>query len=99
MAVGVGGVFAAGSAFWLIEEPVFRVPMLAMALLGALANLYTAWHARVLRQHDLAAGHFQGITRLERRRGIAIVTLAVTTLGLIAFEYYAAVVMTGHRFP
>ncbi len=69
-----------------LDAPPIRLPLLILASLGSLANLYTVWHARKLRQQAKAEGNFIAMTQLERRRTVLTVGLAVTTLMVIAYE-------------
>ena len=66
-----------------------------MATLGSLANLYTVWHARRLRQGALGEHGYAAMTQLERNRTLLALGLAVTTLTVVALELYERVFMHG----
>ncbi len=97
--VGIGGLFGATSAFWIIDAAPIRIPVLILATLGALANLYTVWHAQQIRRQALAQGHIIPITQLERRRTVMVVFAAIATLLIVAFELYAHETIMGHSWP
>ena len=94
VAFGVGTLFGAVSAYWgALDAPLIRLPLLILATLGSLANLYTVWHARKLRRQTQAERDFVAMTQLERRRTLLAVGLAVTTLVVTALELYVHVSM------
>jgi len=77
------------SAF-LDADPI-RIPLLTLATLGALANLYTVWHGHRLRQRAAAEDRFVPLTRLDQRRAQAVVAMGVLSLFFVAFELVAHV--------
>jgi len=85
VAVGVGGVFGLAGALTYLDQSPWRVPVLIVAALGALANLYTLWHARRIR----AEQKLPGMTILEKRRTAVVLATAVLTLVMIVFEVIA----------
>ncbi|MGE3272622.1 MAG: adenylate/guanylate cyclase domain-containing protein [Chloroflexota bacterium] len=91
--LGLGSVFAAFSTQVLsvLDSPPFRIPMLTLATLGAVANLYTVWHGHRLRKLAAAEDRFVPLTRRERQRATVVVSLAVLTLGFVVFELVAHV--------
>lgn len=76
-------------ALWSLENTPARYPILALAALGALANLYTVWHARRFRQRTQAAGDALPQTRLERQRVIMLLGTSAVTIVIVGFELYA----------
>ena len=86
VAFGIGTLFGTVSAYWGGLHAPSWPPLFLLASLGSLANLYTVWHARKLRQQAKAEGNFIAMTQLERRRTVLTVGLAVTTLMVIAYE-------------
>jgi adenylate cyclase len=97
----LASVIGVGSLFWTVAAtvvPVFdaapiRIPMLGIAAIGTLANLYAVWHAHTLRRQALVDGRAVGMTASERRRTALVLAAAVATLLLVALELYGH-----HRF-
>jgi len=92
------GVVGTSILPFLDSSPV-RIPLLTLGLLGALANIYTVWHARKLRRLAAAEGEFIPETRLERRRTIMVLGTAVVSLLAIGYELYAHQFVTHHPWP
>ena len=68
--VGIGSVVLASSAWRLAERlhvDAIRVPMMAIALLGALLNLAALWQVRRLRNRSASAWRQKQITSAKRR--------------------------------
>ena len=91
--LGLGSVFASLSTHVLavLDTDPIRIPLLTLATLGALANLYTVWHGHRLRQKAAAEDRFVPLTRTERRRAFAVLGMACLTLGFVVFELVAHV--------
>jgi adenylate cyclase len=89
VALGAGSLFGLSAALTFFDRGAIRLPILALAALAALANLYTALHARRLRLEDKVPAHLKTMTTLEKRRTLLVVTASVLTLGIIAFELVA----------
>lgn len=86
--LGIAGLFGATSSYWILDDTPVRLPLLFLATLGSLANLYTVWHARSLRRKARTEGRILPMTRLERRRTILVASVAVASLALVGFELY-----------
>ena len=99
VALGLGSVIGIAGLIAVLDASPVRLPLLALALLSAFANLYTAWHARELRRRDRDSGRFSDITRQERRRGMVIVATSIITIAMVAFEMYAHGAIQGHAYP
>jgi hypothetical protein len=99
VALGFGTLFgaAASSVLGVLDSSPFRVPALLLATTGALANLYTVWHARSVRLAAPAGSALSMTTALERRRARAVIALSTMTLLVVAFEVYAHSIM-GHAW-
>jgi adenylate cyclase len=99
--LGAGSLFAALSANVLsvLDSAPIRIPVLTLATLGALANLYTLWHARKLREQAESDGRLIPLTRLEQRRSALVAGSAGLTLLIVAFELYAHGNITNHPWP
>jgi len=87
--LGLGAAFASLSTHVLsfLDTDPIRIPLMTLATLGALANLYTVWYGHQARHK--AADRFVALTRLERRRAFAVVVMACLTLVFVAFELVA----------
>ncbi len=89
--LGVGTLFGLAGALTFLDQGPIRVPVLILATLGALANLYTLWHARKLRAE--APEQMAGMTRLERRRTTLVLGSAIVTLFMVVFEIVAHIIL------
>jgi uncharacterized membrane protein YvlD (DUF360 family) len=99
--LGLGTLFGVVGTTVLpvLDSPPVRIPLLTLGLLGAVANLYTVWHAHKLRRAAAAEGKFLPDTRLERRRRFLVLGSAVVSLLTIAYELYAHQFVTHHPWP
>jgi hypothetical protein len=99
--LGFGSLFSAfgASVLSVLDQGPIRLPLLTLAALGALANLYTVWKARQLRRQEAAAGQLVVVTRLERRRALLVTVLACACLLAVAYELYAHQFITHHPWP
>jgi adenylate cyclase len=100
IALGFSSLFGVlvSSVFEVLDTAPIRVPVLSLATLGALANLYTVQHARRIRLAASAGSVLSMTTTHERRRAWGVVLLAILTLLMVAFELYAHHVL-GHSWP
>jgi len=73
---------------FLDTDPI-RIPLMTLATLGALANLYTVWYGHQARLKAAAEDRFVPLTRLERRRAFAVVAMGCLTLMFVVFELVA----------
>jgi hypothetical protein len=69
-----------------IHAARFRIPMMIVAVLGSMINLYVLWRLRSLRSRPAAQWRIQPISDKQRRSEIIQVALAVVTLMLIVVE-------------
>ena len=91
VALGVGTLFGLSGALTFLDQGPIRLPILILATLGALANLYTLWHARQLRLQS--QGEMVGMTKLERRRTLLVLGSAVATFIIVVFEIIAHIIL------
>lgn len=63
-----------------------RVPMMIVAVLGSLINLYVLWRLRTLRSRSAAQWRIQPVSDKQRRSERVQIVLAVITLALIVVE-------------
>jgi class 3 adenylate cyclase len=87
--LGVGGLFGLAGALAFLDQSVLRIPILLLATLAALANLYTLWRARTLRREAKIPEHLKMMTSLERRRTTVVLSASLITLGIVLFEVIA----------
>jgi hypothetical protein len=92
VALGIGGLFGATSALWVFDQDPLRGSLLVLATLGALANLYTVWHAGTLRRGARREAKSFPMTPLDLRRTIVVVGASVLTILVVAFEVVAHII-------
>ncbi|HEX2385965.1 MAG TPA: adenylate/guanylate cyclase domain-containing protein, partial [Candidatus Binatia bacterium] len=80
--LGVATMFGLGGALRFLDQNAIRLPVLILATLAALANLYTLGRARQIR----AAERLGAMTRLEKRRTAVVLATGIATLAVVAFE-------------
>ena len=97
VAVGAGGLFGLSAVLAFLDQSAIRIPVLTLATLAALANLYTLWHARRLRAEEKVAAHLKVMTSLEKRRTLIVLAAALLTLGIVAFEVVAHIKLHGQQ--
>jgi len=78
------GVDAPAKGF---HQDAVRIPMMSLALVGALANLYSVWRVRSLRARPAAQWRVQPVPRKKIRSERVQVALAIVTLVLLAAEW------------
>jgi hypothetical protein len=69
------------------HQDAIRIPMMLLALLGALANLYSVWRVRSLRARPAAQWRVQSVSREKVRSERLQIVLAIVTLVLLAAEW------------
>lgn len=89
VALGAGGLFGLAATLAWLDQSLVRIPILVLTTLAALANLYTLWHARKLRQEEKIAAHLKVMTTLEKRRTVFVLIASLVTLGIVVFEIIA----------
>ncbi len=78
------GVHAPAKGF---HQDAIRIPMMLVALVGSLANLYVLWRVRSLRARPSAQWRLQPLTPAKRRSERLQLVLAIVTLVLLALEW------------
>jgi hypothetical protein len=91
--LGVGGLFGLAGALTFLDQSIVRIPILVLATLAALANLYTLRQARKLRMESKVPAHLKTMTTLEKRRTAIVLGASVVTLGIVLFEIVAHILM------
>jgi hypothetical protein len=77
------GIHAPAKGF---HQDAIRIPMMILALAGALANLYVLWRVRSLRKRPSSQWRTQPVTPARRRSERLQLVLSVVTLLLLAAE-------------
>ena len=89
--IGLGALAAAAgsnapaSGF---HQDAIRIPMMALALVGALVNLYVLWRQWSLRRRPASQWRLQPLTKKEKRSRWFQFVLAIVTLVLLALEWW-----------
>jgi len=78
------GIHAPARGF---HQDAVRIPMMVVALAGALVNLYVLWRVRSLRARPSAQWRVQAVTPATRRSELLQFVLAIVTLLLLAAEW------------
>jgi hypothetical protein len=87
--VGIGAVVLASSAWKLAERlhvDAIRVPMILIALVGALLNLLALWQVRRLRGRSASAWRQQPLSQSKPRSEALQLALSLLTLLLLFAE-------------
>lgn len=85
--VGSVAVFAAGWARYLHRD-LFRIPILLLAIVGAVVNLYLVWRFFSLRNRRAAAWRKKALTAQSKWRIGTVLFLSAFTLALALAEIY-----------
>lgn len=64
-----------------------RIPMMSLAVLGSVVNLYVLWRIRSLRARASSQWRMQPVSARQKRNEMLQVALAIFTLLLVAVEY------------
>ena len=88
------GIHAPARGF---HQDAIRIPMMVLALLGALINLYIVWKIRWLRSKPAAQWRQQPVTKKKLNSERFQIALAVLTLLLLAAEWITHPMV--HRVP
>ena len=89
MLIGLGALAAAGGILTplrVFHQDAIRIPMMALALAGAMANLYSVWRVRSLRARPAAQWRVRPVPPEKVRAERLQIALAVITLILLAVE-------------
>ena len=90
VAIGVGAI-AAASGVWptifRFHADAIRIPMMMIALIGAIINLLALWQIRRLRNHPSAQWRRVPINSGQKRSERLQLVLSLVTLVLLSVEY------------
>jgi hypothetical protein len=78
------GIHAPAKGF---HQDAIRIPMMWLALVGAVANLYSMWRVRSLRARPAARWRVQPVSKNKLRSERLQIVLAIVTLVLVAAEW------------
>jgi hypothetical protein len=70
------------------HQDAIRIPMMLLALIGAVVNLYALWRVRSLRKRAASQWRVQPVTPRQKRSEWLQITLSVLTLILLASEWW-----------
>jgi hypothetical protein len=91
LAIGIGA-FAlstgAGAAMVAFHADAIRVPMIVIAVIGAVLNLAILMHVRYLRQRPASQWRQKPVTLQQKRTELTQLILSVATLALVVLEEY-----------
>jgi hypothetical protein len=79
------------------HSDAIRIPMMLLAFVGALVNLYVIWRVRRLRRRPAAQWRLQPVSPAKLRSERLQIALAVVTLGLLAAEWATHRIIHGVR--
>jgi hypothetical protein len=96
--IGLGSLAAAsvvpGFIFFIHADKI-RIPMMVIAVLGSVLNLYVVWRIRSLRARPASQWRVQPVTAKQRRSETIQIVLSILTLLLVAGENLAHQVLHG----
>ena len=90
--IGVGSLAAASfipGFIFSIHTDKIRIPMMVIAVLGSVLNLYVVWRIRSLRTRPASQWRAQPVTAKQRRSETIQIVLSVLTLLLVVSEIIA----------
>jgi len=85
--VGVSSLLAAEKASNFHSEK-FRLPILLVAVVGSVANLYSVWNFHRLRSASAASWRRRPLTKQQRVKNVALISLSFAALLLVAAEIF-----------
>ena len=88
------GIHAPAHGF---HQNAIRIPMMIVATLGSLVNLYVIWRIRSLRARPSSQWRVQPATVKQKRSELLQIVLAIVTLALVASEWILHPMI--HRVP
>jgi hypothetical protein len=97
------GVTAFASALGVVKLAdkmhiaAIRIPMMLIALVGSLLNLFVLWQVWRLRRRSASAWRQKPVSPQKRRSEILQLILSLVTLFLLAAEYWAHWKLFGNR--
>ena len=89
--IGVGALAAAAGTDAPargFHQDAIRIPMMLLALVGTLINLYVLWRQWSLRRRPASQWRIQPLTSKEKRSWWLQLILAIVTLALLGLEWW-----------
>lgn len=96
VALGAGTIALAGWATYLHNIDAIRLPLLALASLGALANVLVIANGWWLRRAPSARWRYRPLTGAQWRRIVLVLGSSVITLAIVIAELHEHKVLHGH---
>lgn len=96
--IGLSSLAAASSIptfIFFIHTDRMRLPMMAVAVLGSVLNLYVVWRIRSLRAQPASQWRAQPVTAKQHRSETIQIVLSTLTLFLVVAEILAHHVLHG----
>jgi hypothetical protein len=96
--IGLGSLAAASfipGFIFSIHADKIRIPMMVIAVLGSVLNLYVVWRIRSLRARPASQWRAQPVTAKQRRSETIQIVLSILTLLLVVAEILAHHVLHG----
>jgi hypothetical protein len=90
--IGLGSLAAASvipGFIFSIHTDKIRIPMMVIAVLGSVLNLYVVWRIRSLRARPASQWRAQPVTAKQRRSETIQIVLSILTLLLVVAEILA----------
>jgi hypothetical protein len=69
------------------HEDLIRIPMMLLAVVGSIVNLYVIWRIRSLRARPSAQWRMKSVTKKQKRAESTQIALAIVTLALVIAEW------------
>ena len=96
--IGLGSLAAASfipGLIFSIHADKIRIPMMVIAVLGSVLNLYVVWRIRSLRARPASQWRVQPVTAKQRRSETIQIVLSILTLLLVVAEILTHHVLHG----
>ena len=90
LVIGIGSLAAASAGLKFlvaIHADAIRVPMVILAVVGSVINLYVIWRIRSLRSRASSSWRVTPVNPEKKRAESVQITLALLTLLLVAIEF------------
>jgi hypothetical protein len=94
LAAATIGIHAPAAGF---HRDAIRIPMMIVATIGSIVNLYVVWRIRKLRARPSSQWRVRAVTPTQRRSEFLQIALAIVTLVLVAAEWITHPMI--HRVP
>jgi len=98
LVIGLGSLAAASfipGFMFSIHTGKILIPMMVIAVLGSVLNLYVVWRIRSLRARPASQWRAQPVTAKQRRSETVQIVLSILTLVLVVAEILAHHILVG----